>query len=101
MSFCGSHLRNCRRDSGMTMDQLAERSGYSKSSICEIESGRTVRPSAHCIFSLASALSVPAERLLGMESSEHDTLVAMFRGLSQDDQATVYRIMDSLARNSA
>lgn len=64
----GSRLRRLRQDQKLTMEQLAESVGVSKSYIWALENNpekRTQRTSATVMSSLAKALGVTVQDLLG------------------------------------
>ncbi|RQR34863.1 helix-turn-helix domain-containing protein [Burkholderia sp. Bp9142] len=51
-------LRELRKQRGLTLDQLAERAGMSKSYIWELENRESQRPSAEKLSALADVLGV-------------------------------------------
>ena len=55
----GSRLRACRRSSGLTQQELAERSGLSIRAISKLEGGRTRWPYPDSVDRLANALGLP------------------------------------------
>lgn len=59
-----ANLRHLRREAGLTLDGLAERSGVSRAMISKIERGASV-PTATVLGKLAGALRVGLSRLLG------------------------------------
>ncbi|WP_299076295.1 helix-turn-helix transcriptional regulator [uncultured Paraglaciecola sp.] len=64
----GIRVRQLRTANRLTLDQLAEMTGSSKSYIWEIESGKeSARPSAMKAYRIASALRVTIEYLLGVD----------------------------------
>lgn len=54
----GEKLRTLRKDKKLTLDQLAEQSGLSKSYIWELENRESQRPSAEKLTALADVLGV-------------------------------------------
>lgn len=65
MAF-GQRIHSRRKEKGMTLQQLADATGSSKSYIWELESREEVRrPSAEKLSDIAAALGVTAEWLLG------------------------------------
>lgn len=56
----GTLLREYRSASGLTQQDLAERSGVSIRAIADMERGRTARPFRHSIYRLADALELRA-----------------------------------------
>lgn len=59
----GANLRNARTASGLTQEELAERSGFSQQYISELENGRR-NPTIVSIYELAQALGVTHEELV-------------------------------------
>ncbi len=77
----GTKLRQLRRARGLTLDELAEKAGASKSYLWELEKGGSKRPSAVKLQSLALALGVTTEFLLddrAAEPGEDDEDLAFF-----------------------
>lgn len=61
----GLNIAYYRKREGMTQDQLSERAGISRSFLGEIEAPNMVTTmSLEVLFNIASALGVPASRLL-------------------------------------
>lgn len=58
----GANLRGLRESSGMTLDQLGDLTGYTRSMLSQIELGQTV-PDARRIPAIARAFGVSVERL--------------------------------------
>jgi transcriptional regulator with XRE-family HTH domain len=67
----GEWLRQQRVASGLTQEDLAERSGVSVRAISDLERGRTRRPYPASVRALARALGLP--------SAAGDDLVARYR----------------------
>ena len=59
MSTLGEKIRTLRKKAGMTLDQLADAIGASKSAVWELENKVKVRPSAERINELARVFEVP------------------------------------------
>jgi transcriptional regulator with XRE-family HTH domain len=59
-SRLGEKLRKLRKDNGFTLDQLAEKSGLSKSYLWELENRESQRPSAEKLTSLGNVFGVSA-----------------------------------------
>ena len=62
----GHRLMMCRRNKGLSQDALAEKSGVSKDNIARYELG-SVKPGLDKAFSLAVALDVTLDELVGFE----------------------------------
>lgn len=56
-------LRQFRGDAGLSLRDLAERSGINRGAISRLESGERVQPRAETLKRLAAALGIPTEDL--------------------------------------
>jgi len=56
-------LRQFRKDAGLSLRDLAERSGINRGAISRLESGERVQPRAETLKRLAEALGIPTEDL--------------------------------------
>lgn len=76
----GEKIRRLRKDKKLTLDQLAERTGSSKSYIWELENKNPPRPSAEKLAKIAEQLDVTLEYLLDdkQEIKEEDAVDAQF-----------------------
>lgn len=86
----GEKIRAQRKLLKLTLDQLAEKTGSSKSYIWELENRPVVRPSAEKIARIAEVFGVTVEFLLDNEKLEPSTSEAdqvFFRRVSQLDPA--------------
>ena len=82
MATLGEKIRKFRQEKGLTLEQLGEMSGASKSYIWELENRNPPRPSAEKISRIAASLGLTAEFLLDekRESPEaSDVDLAFFR----------------------
>jgi transcriptional regulator with XRE-family HTH domain len=61
----GTRIRALRRDRELTLDQLAERAGLSKSYLWELENKDPPRPSAEKLAGIAKALEVTVDYFMG------------------------------------
>ena len=66
----GSKIRALRLRKGLTLDQLAEKSGSSKSYLWELENKAPPRPSAEKLGGIARALEVTVDYLMGSDTPE-------------------------------
>jgi len=66
----GDRIRTLRKERGLTLDQLAEQSGSSKSYIWELENKNPPRPSAEKLSKIAAQLGTTIEYLLEGEASQ-------------------------------
>ncbi|WP_227394771.1 helix-turn-helix domain-containing protein [Jeotgalibacillus aurantiacus] len=68
----GENIYKIRREKGMTLSELAERSGVSKSYLSNIERNLKQNPSIQVIEKIAKVLEVDVKRLLNMPSSSKE-----------------------------
>lgn len=67
----GANVRSARTASGLTQEELAERSGFSQQYISELENGRR-NPTIVSIYELAQALGVTHEQLVASSVPDPD-----------------------------
>ena len=85
----GEKIRTERKKLGLTLDQLAEKIGASKSYVWELENRPVVRPSAEKIAALAAVFKLPVEYLIDDKRTElrpSDIEVAFFHRVSRLDE---------------
>lgn len=75
----GTRLRQYRKDSGLTVNGLAEYSGVSSAYISRLERGLVPRPSAPTLQKLASKLSVTLLDLMGTSDADELTNARLAR----------------------
>ena len=63
----GARLRRLREKKNLSLSQLADLAGISKAYLHQIESGKSERPSAEALYSLAQNLDTSIAHLLGKE----------------------------------
>jgi transcriptional regulator with XRE-family HTH domain len=66
----GTKIRALRLSKKLTLDQLAERAGLSKSYLWELENKDPPRPSAEKLVGLAKALEVTVDYFVGDDTPE-------------------------------
>ncbi|UKD59518.1 helix-turn-helix domain-containing protein [Amycolatopsis sp. FU40] len=88
-SRAGVLLREMRRQTGLTQEQLAERSGVSVSTIRRLENGRPVDPRMGTVKLLADAL--------GTTAAERRALLAEFGAAAEPAEAEPPRIRSALS----
>ena len=76
MPTLGEKIRALRKKAGLTLDQLAEQIGASKSSVWELENKERARPSADRINEVARVLGVTPEFLMDDSAAEPSVNVA-------------------------
>ncbi len=76
----GEKIQKLRKEKGLTLDQLADRTDSSKSYIWELENKKPPRPSAEKLSKIAAELDVTIEYLLDQEQkiTEADATDQMF-----------------------
>jgi transcriptional regulator with XRE-family HTH domain len=87
-TLLGEKIRAERKRLKLTLDELAEKTGSSKSYIWELENRPVVRPSAEKISRIAEVFGVTVEFLLDDEKqtlTESDVNQVFFRRISQLD----------------
>ena len=72
MSTLGEKLRRLRKEKNFTLDQLAARTGSSKSYLWELENRSVIRPSADKLSKIAVCLDTTLEYLLDDEGKIHE-----------------------------
>ena len=61
----GDRIRRAREDAGLSLSQLAERSGVSKGYLSTLENEDDKRPSGETLYAIAEAVGVTMSALLG------------------------------------
>ena len=87
-SLLGEKIRTERKRLKLTLEELAEKSGSSKSYIWELENRPVVRPSAEKISKIAEVFGVPVEFLMDdakQELTTSDADQVFFRRITQLD----------------
>lgn len=92
MATLGEKIRALRKKADMTLDEVGEAIGASKSAIWELENKVKARPSADRIHQLARVLKVTPEFLMNDETAAEPTEAvedtAFFRRYQDLDDAT-------------
>ena len=105
MKFC-KRIKDLRTEKGLTLDQLAQETGSSKSYIWELENKNPPRPSAEKLSAIAAALGVTVDYLIGSDEQTLDEAedTAFFRKYSSLPEETrrqireMARILDTKSR---
>jgi transcriptional regulator with XRE-family HTH domain len=98
----GARLKALRTNKNLTLDQLADQAGLSKSYLWELENKDPPRPSGEKLAGLAKVLEVTVDYLLGTEAGENLVAAedkAFFREYQQmhpDTKAKLRRMMKLL-----
>lgn len=101
-SILGQWIRKTRADQGLSQRSLADRSGLSRSYVCDIERGRGAQPSVTTLDKLAAALGLSRADLLqasGLidrvitprETEEERRILSVYRDLTDSGRASVMR----------
>jgi len=102
----GYKIRQLRKEKGMTLEQLAEKTDSSKGYIWELENRETKKPSAEKLQKIAESLGVTAVFLLDENKTNPDDEVekqALFRKLEklQDhDRKKIMQTIDSWSNDT-
>jgi transcriptional regulator with XRE-family HTH domain len=101
----GERIRNKRKEAGLTLDQLAEASGCSKSYIWELENKNPPRPSADKLASIAKALGTTSDYLLALdtETDASATDKAFFRKYQSMDgkiKDTIRQMLEVISKTN-
>lgn len=92
----GDRIKALRTERGLTLEQLAQATGSSKSYIWELENKNPPRPSAEKLSAIATALDVTVDYLLGADEQTLDTAEdkAFFRQYSRMPEGTRRQIRE-------
>ncbi|MFC4315904.1 helix-turn-helix domain-containing protein [Rhizobium alvei] len=83
-------LKKLRNDAGLSLDELAERSGISRATLSRLENGE-VSPTAHVLGRLCPVYSLPMSRLISMVEQDFVPLVRPADQWLWSDPATGFR----------
>lgn len=102
MSF-GKKIKDLRTSAGMTLDQLAQATGSSKSYIWELENKNPPRPSAEKLSAIATALSVTVDYLLGADdqtlaAAEDKAFFRQYSSLPESTRRTIREMAEILSK---
>lgn len=101
-SILGQKIYELRRARALTLEQLAEATGSSKSYMWEIENKDVARPSAEKLVRVAEVLRVPLEyltddeRLTPTADELDEAFYRRFQRMRPDTKETLRRILDAL-----
>lgn len=102
----GEKIRAERKKLKLTLEELADKIGASKSYVWELENRPVVRPSAEKIAALAKEFKVPVEFLIddGRKDLKPSDLEAAFfhrvSRLSEDKRQALEHFLDAIDRKS-
>ena len=106
MNSLGKYLRERRVAKGLSLRELADKSGISHTEIHRIETGKREYPTIRILMVLSKTLDLPDDEILryaGYKSKDGEDVTAMERSFpalkTQKQQETAQRFIDGLARN--
>ncbi len=91
-----TRVKTARKTKGMTLDQLAERSGLAKGILSKVENFR-VTPSLPSIIKIAAALDIPLEKLFeGLDQKPITSIVrkSEVKEVERDSEESTIRYFD-------
>lgn len=95
MTF-GEKIKARRQSLGLTLQQVGERCGVGKSTICKWENGRIADMGISNINGLARALEVPPAWLVDdLMSEEEGALVAAYRAANDAVKRDIWQILEA------
>ena len=96
----GQRIKGLRTTKGLTLDQLAQETGSSKSYIWELENKNPPRPSGEKIAKIAAVLGVTADYLidqtetLKVEDAADTAFYRKYRKMPDDTKEKIRRMVD-------
>lgn len=98
----GAKIRELRKKAGLTLEQLAEMTGSSKSYVWELENKSPPRPSAEKIDRIAKALGVTSDYLMDadadLSTAEDEAFFRKYKGLDPDVKEQIRRITETFRK---
>ena len=97
------NIKRHRKAKGMTLQELADAAGASKSHIFAIETGEIKSPSASLVYQIAVALDQTIESLLGVQcasKTEIRVLMRKYEKLTASDRKRLLAIAEILGCQS-
>lgn len=99
MKGLNEKIKEFRRNKGLTLEQLAQKVGSSKSYMWQLENDPKIKPSIQLIAKIADVLDVSVDFLSDptQETLESDQKAMVFyRGFKELDDASKQMIMDQM-----
>ncbi|HYD14657.1 MAG TPA: helix-turn-helix transcriptional regulator [Allosphingosinicella sp.] len=99
----GDKIKQFRREKGLTLEQLAQATGSSKSYMWELENKDVARPSAEKLERIAEVLGLTSAFLIDASQTDPSEDVAdtafyrRYQKLDPPDKARLQRILDALS----
>jgi transcriptional regulator with XRE-family HTH domain len=98
----GEKIKGLRKKAGLTLDQLADLTGSSKSYVWELENKNPPRPSADKIDRIAKALGVTADYIMDekadLTTAEDEAFFRKYKGLDPLVKEQIHRITETFKR---
>ena len=93
-------LQALRKKKNMTLEQLANAVGSTKSYIWELESKPDKKPSAELVNNIAKALEVSVEKLMGSPETDEDSVFFReYKGLKPETKQQLQNILGALKKS--
>lgn len=102
----GEKLRKLRKEGGFTLDQLAEKSGMSKSYLWELENRESQRPSAEKLAALADVFGVGPTYFIEDDVREprqrhlDEGFFREYQNLDEDAKEQLRKILKTFKKNA-
>ncbi|MFS1582506.1 MAG: helix-turn-helix domain-containing protein [Candidatus Arsenophonus phytopathogenicus] len=94
MPHLGERIKNIRGTLNLSQQDLAEKSGISKTQISRIENGEQNNPQIRTVISIATALNLTIEELIfGEESTTNSYLTQAISRLPNEDQKMIKKLI--------
>lgn len=106
MSGFGDRLRDARKQAGLTLEALAERTGSTKAYMWQLENKDAAKVSGELLLKLCEALSMSPATLLGqsiniaVDEMEKEVLFRKYGALDQRDRQTIMALMRTLSERN-
>lgn len=99
----GHRIKELRQAKGLTLDQLAEMTGSSKSYIWELENKNPPRPSAEKLSAIATVLGVTVDYLFGridqtLSEAEDKAFFREYSQLPDETRMAIRQLAKSLGK---
>ncbi len=90
-------IRELRKQRSLTIDQLADMTGYSRGFISQIETGKRI-PSGRTLVAIAQALATDVPNLYdaGDIGDELAEMIALLRGQPREAQRAALRVIQAM-----
>ena len=100
----GGKIRDLRQQKGFSLDQLADKTGTSKSYIWELENRDTRKPSAEKLTKIAETLEVTIDYLLDDSPTPNEDVLKeaffrKFKKLEDSDKEKIEQLIDLWGKN--